>query len=67
MVKVKVPKEVFQGIVAVRDSGLTNMLDVPVVVRLAQDMGHDEAARWVRANRRSYAEGFFHGFEAVGT
>jgi hypothetical protein len=67
MEKVKVPKDVFEGITAVRDSGLTNMMDVPAVARLAQGMGYDEAAQWVRSNRKSYAEGFFHGFEAVET
>ena len=31
-----VPKPVFRGILAVRDSGLTNMFDVPVVQQIAR-------------------------------
>ena len=63
MVKVKVPNEVLKGIIAVRDSGLTNMLDRPAVVQLAAEMGYDEAARWIEACPTEYALGVFHGFE----
>ena len=48
MAKVKVPKGVFEGISAVRESGLTNMLARTVVARLADELGYHEAARWVR-------------------
>jgi len=63
MAKVRVPNEVPEGIVAVRDSGLTNMLDRPVVAQLAAEMGFAEAARWVEAHRKEYADGIFRGFE----
>ena len=59
---VQVSREVFEGIEAVRRSGLTNMLDRPAVVRLAAEMGYDACARWVRENRALYARGVFHGF-----
>ena len=62
MSKVEVPQKVLEGIMAVRDSGLTNMLDRPVVARLAERMGFDEAAQWVRSEPRTYAEGVFRGF-----
>lgn len=55
MARVQVPKAVFEGITAVRDSGLTNMLSVPDVIRLARRMGFEEAARWVEAHRKEYA------------
>ena len=45
---VPVPAQVFDGIEAVRLSGLTNMLDRPVVGDLAEAMGFEHAARWVR-------------------
>ena len=64
MSKVKVPKAVFDGLEAVRRSGLTNMLDRPVVAELAAEFGFEEAARWVKARRKAYAEGIFRGFEA---
>jgi hypothetical protein len=38
-VKAPVPREVFEGIEAVRQSGRTNLLDRPRVVELAEAMG----------------------------
>jgi hypothetical protein len=60
---VGVPREVFTGLEAVRESGLTNMFDRPVVIQLAERMGFPETARWVRAHRDLYATGIFQGFE----
>ena len=65
MSKVRVPKAVLDGLEAVRQSGLTNMLDRPVVARLANEFGFDRAARWVEAHRKEYAEAIFRGFEAT--
>lgn len=59
-----VPREVLEGLEAVRRSGLTNMLDRPRVAEIAEGMGFEEAARWVRGNRELYARGVFQGFEA---
>lgn len=64
MSKVPVPQKVLDGITAVRDSGRTNMLDRPVVARLAAEMGHEDAAQWVRSQPKKYAEGVFMGFAA---
>ena len=63
-VPVVVPPSVYAGILAIRASGLTNMLDRPTVTRLAGKFGFDEAAAWLadRANHRAYAEGIFRGF-----
>jgi hypothetical protein len=63
---VPVPREVFDGIEAVRRSGLTNMLDRPRVAELLTEMGFDEAAAWVEAHRDLYARAVFHGFEVTG-
>lgn len=60
--KIRVSKEIFDGLEAVRLSGKTNMLDAPRVIELALEMGHDAAAFWVYENRRSYATGIFQGF-----
>ena len=60
---VRVPREVFDGIEAVRRSGATNMLDRPMVADLAEQMGFDRAARWAREHRDLYARGIFQGFE----
>lgn len=61
--KIRVPKNVLDGLEAVRQSGLTNMLDRPVVARLTEEMGFEDAAEWVEAHRKEYAEGIFRGFE----
>ena len=50
MAKVRVPKAVLDGLEAVRTSGLTNMLDRPVVARLASEFGFERAARWVETH-----------------
>jgi len=63
--KVRVPPEVLDGILAVRRSGLTNMLDQPVVARIAGELGFPDAARWIEAHPKEYAEGVFRGFEAA--
>ena len=65
MCKVKVPKAVLDGLEAVRQSGIVNMLDRPVVAQLASEFGFDEAARWVEDHRAQYAEAIFHGFTAT--
>jgi hypothetical protein len=54
---------VFEGIEAVRHSGLTNMLDRVRVAELAEAMGFEASAEWVRANRDLYAKAVFEGFE----
>ena len=65
MSKVRVPKAVLDGLEAVRQSGLTNMLARPVVAELAREFGFDRAARWVETHRKEYAEAIFRGFEAT--
>jgi hypothetical protein len=62
MAEVRVPQEVLQGLLAVRDSGLTNMLARHVVAKLAARMGFSETDRWIKAHPREYAESVFRGF-----
>lgn len=62
--RIPIPALVWQGIDAVRLSGLTNMLDRPVVADLAEKLGFPDAARWIETLPRDYAEGVFRGFEA---
>jgi hypothetical protein len=63
--RIPVSREVFEGIEVVRRSGLTNMLDRPVVADLAEAMGFKASARWVRENRELYAGAVFRGFEVA--
>lgn len=60
--RVRLSQEVWEGIEAVRRSGLTNMLDRPMVAYLAQEFGYAEAGRWVEEHRDEYAAGIFRGF-----
>lgn len=59
---VAVPAAVWQGIEAVRDAGLTNMLDRPTVIQVAEFLGFLEMARWIEAHHGPYSEGLFRGF-----
>ncbi|WP_246041620.1 DUF5049 domain-containing protein [Desulfoglaeba alkanexedens] len=61
-VRIPVPALVWQGVDAVRLSGLTNMLDRPEVVRIARKLDFTEAAGWIDAHPKEYAEGVFRGF-----
>lgn len=61
--KIPVPADVLEGLEAVRLSGKTNMIDVPMVTKLALDMGHPQTALWVREHQAMYAVGIFRGFE----
>ena len=58
---VAVPAAVYEGLEAVRHSGETNMFDRPRVIELAEMMGYDETADWVREHRTLYAQLVFNG------
>ena len=49
--RIPIPAIVWQGIDAVRLSEQTNMLDRPVVARLAGELGWPDAARWIEERR----------------
>ena len=63
--RIPIPADVLKGLEAVRLSGKTNMLDIPMVVKLALDMGHPQTALWVREHQAIYAVGFFRSFTAT--
>lgn len=62
---VPIPEDVFQGLEAMRQEGRTNMLDYPVVIRLARAAGHHAAAEWITMNVALYSAGLFRGFVAI--
>jgi len=55
------PPRLMEPILAIRDSGKTNMLDIPTVVYFALESGEDEVANWINIHHRDYAEIIFHG------
>ncbi len=44
-----------EQILAIRDTGLTNMFDVPTVQRLAYDRGYNELVCYLEEHRSEYA------------
>jgi hypothetical protein len=62
---VRVSREVFEGLEAVRRSGITNMLDRPRVAEIAEEMGFLATAQWVREDRERYARAVFRGIEVA--
>lgn len=60
---VKVPQKVYDGIEAVRKSGLTNMLDRNAVQTLCDKMKFYDAVIRIGDNEREYARAIFEGFE----
>lgn len=44
-----------EQILAIRDTGRTNMFDVPMVQRIADEMGFYELVCWLEDHRREYA------------
>ena len=59
---VVIPAQVLDDIEAIRRDGRSNMLDWPAVARLAEVMGMDKTAAWVRTHHREYSAGIFRGF-----
>jgi len=55
------PPRLMETILAIRDSGKTNMLDIPTVVYFALESGEDEVANWVNTHHRDYAEIIING------
>ncbi|MDD5698130.1 MAG: DUF5049 domain-containing protein [Victivallaceae bacterium] len=55
------PPNLMEVLESIRQSGKTNMLDVPMVVKLALEMDEAEVANWVNTHRRDYGEIILHG------
>jgi hypothetical protein len=55
------PPRLMEVLEAIRQSGKTNMLDVPMVVKLALEMDEAEVANWVNTHRHDYGEIILHG------
>jgi len=55
------PTNLMKTLEAIRQSGKTNMLDVPMVVTLALEMNEAEVANWVNTHHGEYGEIIFHG------
>jgi hypothetical protein len=56
-------KKIKEQILAIRDTGLTNMFDVATVKRIAYDMGFHELVVHLEENRKEYARFILTGEE----
>ena len=50
-----------EGILFVRDTGLTNMFDTAAVIEIAELEGYDLTADFIRNHKREYGEIIFTG------
>ena len=48
-------EKVKEQILAIRDTGLTNMFDIPMVQRLAYERGYYELVCYLEGHRKEYA------------
>ena len=51
----KMSEIVKEQILAIRETGITNMFDLPVVQRLAYERGYYELVCWMEEHRKEYA------------
>ena len=56
-------KKIKEQILAIRDTGLTNMFDVVAVQRIANNMGFYELVLFLEENRKEYAHFILTGEE----
>lgn len=55
------PEKVKEQILAIRDTGLTNMFDIPMVQRLAYDRDFYELVLWLEDHKREYVRFIMYG------
>ncbi|MGI6633799.1 MAG: DUF5049 domain-containing protein [Christensenellales bacterium] len=56
-------KKIKEQILAIRDTGLTNMFDVATVQRIAYDMGFHELVVYLEESRKEYTHFILTGEE----
>jgi hypothetical protein len=59
-------KRVIEQIIAIRDSGLTNMFDSRMVQQIAYEMDFFELVNYIDEHRRAYGLFILNGDETVG-
>lgn len=52
-----------EQILAIRDTGLTNMFDIPMVRELASKLGYSELTAYLATNTTEYAQFIVYGEE----
>jgi hypothetical protein len=60
---VVVSPAVYEGLDLIRRSGQCNMFDLVCVLQLAEALGQEATAVWIRARKDDYAKGLIAGFK----
>ena len=55
------PEKVMEQILAIRDTGLTNMFDIPMVQRLAFDRDFYDLVLWLEDHKKEYVRFIMYG------
>ena len=63
---VLIPKDVLEGLEAVRRYATSDVLDVATVRYLANERGRGALAIWIHRHPDEYGRGLLDGFQAVG-
>jgi hypothetical protein len=63
---VLIPKDVLEGLEAVRRHANSDVLDVATVRYLANERGRSTLAIWIHRHPDEYGRGLLDGFQAVG-
>ena len=63
MNRIQVPRPVYEGLEAVRQSGAISMFDYGSVLQMTDLLNNKDAARWLRDHKREYLEGVIYGIE----
>lgn len=59
---VEITQDVYEGLEFIRQSGVTNMLDRPMVLQLAREWEFEATADWIESvDTRTYGELIFKG------
>lgn len=62
---IQVPEKVLKGIMAIRDSGQTNMMDRSQVMVVGDSLGFFETVCWIEENPKDYRRGIMKGFKVT--
>lgn len=56
-----IPEDIIEGLLAVRDTGQINMFNRKGIIEVAEELGLDDTADWMRdkANCKAYLAWFF--------
>ena len=64
--RIEVPKQVYNELMEIRDTGVINMFDYQGVMSIANEKGMFHTVTWMYDNRDKYMEGVMKGISPEG-